>query len=347
MVVWLSAGKIASLIKNNFVQLLRSSWFLFLLGIIIVVMILNSCLHKSSESQTIAKESTDEEWHAPDINLLPHTDEGDLIRYGRDLIVNTSTYFGPKGVVVPITNGMNCQNCHIEAGIIAFGNSFAAVASTYPKFRDRSGRVESIEFRIKECMERSLNGKSVDSLSKEMKAMVAYFKWLGKDVKKGVKPVGSGIVEIPFINRACNPQNGKIIFENSCQRCHGNNGEGIMFPDSTGYIYPPLWGPHSFNVSAGLYRISRLASFIKYNMPFGPTQLPPQLTDEEAWDVAAFIISQPRDEKRFPYDWPKIGTKPVDYPYGPYTDAFSEQQHKYGPFIPIKEAREKSNKGLK
>jgi thiosulfate dehydrogenase len=67
-------------------------------------------------------------------------------------------------------------------------------------------------------------------------------------------------------------------------------------------------------------------------MPFGPTQLPPQLTDEEAWDVAAFIISQPRDEKRFPYDWPKIETKPVDYSFGPYTDAFSEQQHKYGTF---------------
>ena len=120
-----------------------------------------------------------------------------------------------------------------------------------------------------------------------------------------------------------------------------------MFPDSTGYIYPPLWGPHSFNVSAGLYRISRLAAFIKYNMPFGPAQMPPQLSDEDAWDVAAFIISQPRDEKRFPYDWPKIETKPVDYSFGPYADDFSEQQHKYGPFIPIKEAREKKLKDSK
>jgi thiosulfate dehydrogenase len=334
------------LIKKIFVQLLRSSWLL-LLGIIIVVVILNSCLHKSSESQTIAKEITDEEWHAPDINLLPHTNEGDLIRYGRDLIVNTSFYFGPKGIVAPVTNGMNCQNCHIEAGTRAFGNSFAAVASTYPKYRPRSGRIESIEFRIKECMERSLDGQSTDSLSREMKAMVAYFKWIGKDVKPGEKPMGAGIVDIPWINRAADPQKGKIIFENSCQRCHGSNGQGIMFPDSTSYIYPPLWGPHSFNVSAGLYRISRLASFIKYNMPFGPTQLPPQLSDEEAWDVAAFIISQPRGEKKFPYDWPKIETKPVDYPFGPFTDAFSEQQHKYGPFIPIKEAQEKSIKRIK
>jgi thiosulfate dehydrogenase len=310
-------------------------------------MILNSCLHKSSDSETIITDNADEEWHAPDINLVPHTSEGDMIRYGRELIVNTSKYFGPKGIVAPITNGMNCQNCHIEAGTRSFGNSFAAVASTYPKYRDRSGRIESIEFRIKECMERSLDGQSVDSSSKEMKAMVSYFKWIGKDVKPGIKPVGSGIVEIPFINRAADPLKGKIIFENNCQRCHGSHGEGVMFPDSTEYIYPPLWGSHSFNVSAGLYRISRLAAFIKYNMPFGPTQLPPQLTDEEAWDVAAFIISQPRDEKRFPYDWPRIETKPVDYSFGPYTDSFSEQQHKYGPFAPIKEAKEKRTKSLK
>jgi len=31
-------------------------------------------------------------------------------------------------------------------------------------------------------------------------------------------------------------------------------------------------------------------------------------------------------------DWPNIKKKPFDYPYGPYTDSFSEQQHKYGPY---------------
>ena len=320
---------------------LRSSWFFVLVMIIIVVMILKSFLYQSFNNNETITNNTNGGWEAPDINLLPQTEEGDLIRYGRELIVNTSFYLGPKGKIAQLTNGMNCQNCHIGAGTKAFGNSFAAVASTYPRFRERSGKIETIEYRIKECMERSLDGTSVDSLSKEMKAMVAFFKWIGKDVKKGVKPAGSGIVEIPFIARAADPQKGKIVFENSCQRCHGNDGGGIMFPDSSGYIYPPLWGPHSFNVSAGLYRVSRLAAFIKYNMPLDLTQTSPQLTDEEAWDVAAFIASQPRNEKRFPYDWPKIETKPVDYPYGPYADAFSEQQHKYGPFLPIKETREK------
>src|SRR6266487_1911646 len=122
-------------------RLLRSSWFLFLLGIIIGVMILNSCLHKFSDSEKTIPGNADEEWHAPDINLVPHTSEGDMIRYGRELIVNTSKYFGPHGIVSPITNGMNCQNCHVEAGTKSFGNSFAAVASLYPKYRERSGKI--------------------------------------------------------------------------------------------------------------------------------------------------------------------------------------------------------------
>jgi thiosulfate dehydrogenase len=327
-------------------KVFRSSWFPFLLGLITLVAVLNKCLFQSPHHKIPGANNTGE-WQAPDINLVPQTPEGDLIRYGRELLVNTSKYFGPKGMISSITNGMNCQNCHVEAGTRAFGNSFAAVAANYPQWRNRSGRIESIEFRINDCMQRSLNGKEIDSLSKEMRAMVAYFKWIGKDVPQKTRPAGSGIVEIPFMQRAADLQQGKGIFENKCQRCHGNHGEGIMFPDSTGYIYPPLWGMNSYNVSAGLYRISRLAAFVKYNMPFDQTQLSPQLTDEEAWDVAAFISSQPRPEKRFAGDWPKPETKPEDYPFGPYTDGFSEQQHKYGPFIPIKEAKEKKPNSVK
>jgi thiosulfate dehydrogenase len=59
------------------------------------------------------------------------------------------------------------------------------------------------------------------------------------------------------------------------------------------------------------------------------------LTNEEAWDVAAFVNSQPRPSKTFKEDWPDISTKPFDHPFGPYADNFSANQHKYGPFGPI------------
>lgn len=288
--------------------------------------------------------SAKNEWHAPDTNSIPATAEGELIRYGRELIANTAYYLGPKGTVTHVSNGMSCQNCHTDAGAKPYGNCFSAVASIYPVFRPRSGIVESIEFRINDCLQRSLNGKTIDSTSKEMRAMVAYLKWLGKDVPKGVKPKGANTEELAFINRAADTAKGRIVYVTKCQVCHGKNGEGILKPDSIAFLYPPLWGPHSYNTGAGLYRLTRFAGYVKYNMPFGTaTHDNPQLTDEETWDVAAFVNSQPRPVKSFPKDWPDVTKKAIDYPFGPYADTFSERQHKYGPFGPIKKARDDAN----
>jgi len=325
---------------------LRASWFPLLLGLIILVVILNQVLFTSAAVKDDFSVPNNvvsaEEWQAPDINAIAGDEQGNLILYGRQLIVNTSLFFGPRGKIAAITNGMDCQNCHIDGGARSFAGCFSAVASTYPKYRDRSGRIESIEFRINDCMLRSLNGKSIDSTSKEMQAMVAYMKWIGKDVPKNKKPRGAGLEELGFLDRAADPEKGKQVFITKCVSCHGENGQGLLNHDSSLYLYPPLWGNNSFNVSAGLYRITRMASFVKNNMPYGvASPEAPVLTDEQAWDVAAFIISQPRPEKLFPEDWPKKGSKPVDYAYGPFPDDFSKEQHKYGPFTPIQDARSK------
>ena len=65
----------------------------------------------------------------------------------------------------------------------------------------------------------------------------------------------------------------------------------------------------------------------------------PVLSKVDAWDVAAFIVSQPRPHKAgLEKDFPDLAQKPVDTPYGPYLDGFSETQHKYGPFAPIRAA---------
>ena len=283
-------------------------------------------------------------WDIPYVNSLPSTPEADLIRYGRELVINTAKYLGPKGSVAHMSNGMNCENCHLEAGTRLNGNCFAMVATTYPKFRERSGRAESVEFRINDCMERSLNGEKLDSLSNEMRAMRAYIMWLGATVTKGAKLNGMGIPDLPLMSRAASASNGAAIYSSKCVSCHGLDGQGNLNGDATAYTYPPLWGLHSYNVSAGIYRLSRLAGFIKYNMPFTATPSEPQLTDEEAWDVAAFINSQQRPEKFFAFDWPKMESKPFDYPFGPYADSFTELQHKYGPFIAIKKAMENMHK---
>ena len=77
-------------------------------------------------------------------------------------------------------------------------------------------------------------------------------------------------------------------------------------------------------------------------MPFGQVDhRNPLLSDEEAWDVAAYVNAKPRPSKDLSNDWPNISKKPVDHPFGPYSDGFTEEEHKYGPFKPIIEARKK------
>lgn len=293
---------------------------------------------KEAQLAALAHEKdTIDYWTAPDVAELKSSEQ-DLVLYGKDIIAHTSAYYGPEGnIFKSATNGMNCQNCHLEAGTKVFGNNYSAVASTYPKYRSRSGSIENIYKRVNDCFERSLNGKSIDTTSREMQAIVAYIKWLGKDVPKGKKPEGSGLKDLSLLNRPSDPGKGKEVYVQKCQSCHQADGEGLMNSMKTAYTYPPLWGDHSYNNGAGLYRISFFAKFAKSNMPLGASFDNPQLTDEEAWDVAAFVNSQSRPKKELQYDWPKIQEKPFDHPFGPYADGFDEKQHKYGPFKPIQE----------
>ncbi len=280
-------------------------------------------------------------WHANDMSAITDSSLKAQLEYGKELISHTAKYLGPKGSVMQITNGMNCQNCHLEAGTKAWGNNYGAVFSTYPKYRARSGQEENIYKRINDCMERSLNGKALVESSKEMQAMKSYIEFLGKNVKKGEKAIASGIFDLPFLDRPIDPVKGKELYIAKCQSCHQENGEGLLAVDKIEYTYPPLWGKHSYNHGAGLYRMSRFAGYIRYNMPQGASFQNAQLTDEEAWDIAAFVNSQQRPSKNLSKDWPKIAEKPIDHPFGPFADQFTEKEHKYGPFQPIKDERKK------
>ncbi|WP_206670832.1 c-type cytochrome [Cyclobacterium xiamenense] len=278
-------------------------------------------------------------WQAPDWSRVAEAPNAAQIEYGRELVAHTAEYLGPEGKVLRISNGMNCQNCHLEAGTAPLGNNFGAVAATYPKVRNRSGRSEDIPKRINDCFERSLNGRGLETDSKEMQAMVAYMEWLGQDVPKGQKLPGVGIYEVPLLDRAADPVKGKTVYDRQCVSCHGADGLGMKTPSGTAYLYPPLWGPASYNQGAGLFRLSRFAGYVKANMPLGATYKRPLLSDEEAWDLAAYVNSMERPAKDLSGDWPDISKKPMDHPFGPYSDPFSEEQHKYGPFQPILAAK--------
>lgn len=286
----------------------------------------------SSQTQSVQKESL---WQPPLPETISDAVMREMIVYGKDLIAHTAKYLGPKGIVSKTTNGMNCQNCHLEAGTKPWGNNYGSVASSYPKFRARSGSMEDIYKRVADCFERSLNGKAPDTNSREMQAIKMYIEFLGSNVKKGERAHGSGLKDFPMLDRPADPDRGKIVYVQKCQSCHQADGQGILKPDGSEYLYPPLWGENSYNDAAGLYRNTNFAKYVKFNMLLGASYATPLISDEEAWDVAAYINSQPRPHKDFPGDWPDISKKPIDHPFGPYVDTFSEQQHKYGPWQPI------------
>jgi len=323
---------------------MKKRWgFILVLLIALVVAAENIPFHRKDEQSTKVLQAyppgdADTVWWGWNKYQIPlDTDSSKLILYGDELIENTSYYLGPKGTVAQISNGMNCQNCHLKGGIVPYGNNFGKVFSTYPKFSARNNTTQDIYARVNDCFERSLNGKPPDSGTHEMKAIYAYMKWLGEGIPKGDARGGTGIMKLKYMDRAASPAEGNKVYIANCRSCHGMDGQGVMNSTANGYVYPPLWGIQSYNDGAGMYRLSNFAGFVRNNMPYGTNYHKPVLTDEEAWDVAAFVNSQPRPHADQGKDWKNISKKPIDFPFGPYSDSFSEKQHKYGPYEPIKE----------
>ncbi|MCK9914108.1 c-type cytochrome [Microbacteriaceae bacterium K1510] len=290
-------------------------------------------------------------WTVPEVGALPRDAHGEQVREGRDLITATYAHIGPN-VPDPAKryagNNLACSNCHLMAGTKKFGIPLFGLFGEFPQYSARSGRDISIEDRINACMTRSMNGRAMPNDAPEMQAIVAYVKFLSTGVPEGKQLAGMGTGRMPEMSRAANPTRGSVIYANSCAACHNTNGSGIRNSAAgtdLGYLVPPLWGPDSFNDGAGMARIITLANFVHFNMPHGADYLDPQLSAEDAWDVAGYVVSQPRPHKSgTDKDFPDLLLKPVDAPFGPYADKFSENVHKYGPFAAIREALAKLKK---
>jgi len=284
-------------------------------------------------------------WTVPEIGALPNNANGRLVRRGRDLIAATYAYIGPEVADRAkrfAGNNLACASCHLQAGTKKFGIPLFGLLGEFPRYSARSGAQMTIEDRLNSCMTRSMNGRALPVGAPEMQAMVAYIKFLSTGVAPGQLLPGMGTGKMPELDRPADPVRGERGYANACLTCHGPNGAGIRRSLPTtdlGYMVPPLWGSDSFNDGAGMARLIAAANFIHFNMPHGVDYLNPQLSPEQAWDIAAYVISQPRPHKAgLDKDFPDPLEKPVDTPYGPYADGFSEQQHKYGPFAPIRAA---------
>lgn len=278
----------------------------------------------------------------------------DAVLYGRQLFIATYATLGPEAKDRSkhySGNNLSCQSCHLNGGMQQFALPLIGVFGVYPAYMGREDQVRTLEERINGCLERSMNGRAMPIGGKEMKALLAYIQFLSVGVPGGTTPKGRGVPELPLLTRAANPERGAAVYKRICAQCHQPNGQGqrIGRPgDGKGYRYPPLWGRDSFNDGAGMHRLISSASFIHANMPFGTTFEKPALSVEDAWDVAAFINSQPRPRRaNLQLDYPNRSKKPVDAPFPPYTDKFPVTQHRLGPFQPILAAQKTALAGPK
>jgi thiosulfate dehydrogenase len=209
-----------------------------------------------------------------------------------------------------VGNDLHCTSCHLQGGTVPGAGPWVGITGVFPEFRSRNGRVNTLETRINDCFERSMNGTALDPASEDMAAIVAYMTWLSTGVPAGHEVEGRGfrrVAEPPTPDRA----HGQQLYAERCAACHGENGEGRSGPDGA-YQFPPVWGPRSYNLGAGMARLDTAAAFVRWNMPLGQGGT---LSDQEAYDVADYFIHGERpDFARKGEDWPN-GGRPRDARY--------------------------------
>lgn len=256
---------------------MRGKKLLFLLFAgVVVALFISACSEDTSEEQSEALDGKlNEEELDPDDPETPY------IKYGEKIFRETSTTLPETG------NDLSCMSCHAD-GDVTKTISMVGVTTDYPAWRPRENTIFTLEDRINGCMKRSMNGEELDYESDEMRAINAYLThvsegvdgdeaedWLGNDTMEEVPE--------PDVDR------GEELFgEKSCMNCHATDGSGSGMTSG-----PALWGDGSFNDGAGMNRLSDAAGFIRSYMPkFAPGSL----SDQEAADLAAFILSRERPE---------------------------------------------------
>lgn len=220
----------------------------------------------------------------PDPDAIPEGPFGDAVRLGRDIFIDTQTHARAY-----VGNGLNCVNCHLDAGRKPDAAPLWAAYGMFPMYREKNDKINTYEDRLAGCFRFSMNGKPPPYGSKELVALMSYSAWLARGAPLGVALPGRGYPTPAKPAQAPDVARGKAVYAAKCALCHGADGAGTQVDGR--YAFPPLWGPDSFNGGAGMSRIENAAGFIQANMPLGQGNT---LSDQEAWDVARYMNSHAR-----------------------------------------------------
>lgn len=235
---------------------------------------------------------------------LPEGPEGDSIRRGREIVEKTHETLPDH-----VGNDLHCTSCHLEGGTLANAGPWIGLPAVFPEYRARSGKRDSLSRRVNDCFERSMNGTALDENGPEMAAVLDYITFISRDAPGGKPPPGRGF---PRIKQPPTPDRnaGAQKYAQRCASCHGAEGGGMLADGK--YLFPPLWGDRSYNIAAGMARLDTAAAFVRANMPRGAGG---SVSEQDAYDIADFMIYQPRpDFAGKVNDWPN-GGKPRDARY--------------------------------
>lgn len=270
------------------------------------VVVLPACHDGGRGSASIAGDSSatitsrdvrQKAFRVPGDAMIPAGVLGASVRRGRALLNATRDSLPGQ-----VGNGLRCTSCHLDDGRRADAIPWVGVYARFPQYRARNDEVNLLADRVNDCFERSMNGTRIAADSREMKDIVAYLAFLSQGYAVGGDVEGQGLRKM--IPLAPDTSRGAQVFAGTCVACHGADGEGTA-------VATPLWGDKSYNIGAGMARLRTAASFIRYNMPYGN----PTLTDQQAFDVAAYVNAHARPD--FPAkanDWPR-GDAPPDAAY--------------------------------
>lgn len=223
----------------------------------------------------------------PADSAIPAGPLGDVIRQGRDIFIDTPTH-----AKAYVGNGLSCSNCHLDAGRQPNSAPLWGAYGVYPQYRKKNGKVNTFGERLQGCFRFSMNGTASPLDSAEMVALETYAWWLSKGAPVGEKLAGAGYPKDGFKPpQPADYARGEVVYKKNCALCHGDDGQGQQVAGRN--VFPPLWGPQSFNWGAGMHQLDNAAAFIKANMPFSRGDT---LSDQDAWDVAMFMNAHERPQ---------------------------------------------------